>query len=204
MKWLRKNALRGVLQISALACAAGFGWDLNNNLISDVWEEHYGVGPMQAEDDPDGDGFTNLAESQLGTDPFNPDSKISLELKADAACRLSLHACLAPGKRFQLESSSDLVGWQPFGPTFLTTQAESEFAVGAAIGNRRFYRCIFIGDVDEDGDGLNAWEEGLLGFRDDDADNNGLADGSSGSLVILVSILRPIRMKTAFPTSLNL
>jgi hypothetical protein len=50
--------------------------DSDRNGLPDFWEQHHfarlGVDP---ESDVDGDGFTQQAESDAGTDPLNPDSK---------------------------------------------------------------------------------------------------------------------------------
>ncbi len=43
--------------------------DSNNNGISDVWEQLYSVPANAGNDDNDADGFTNLQESLLGTNP---------------------------------------------------------------------------------------------------------------------------------------
>jgi hypothetical protein len=47
--------------------------DDDNDLIPDVWELQYGLDPLDASDallDLDGDGFTNLEEYQMGTNPL--------------------------------------------------------------------------------------------------------------------------------------
>jgi hypothetical protein len=49
-------------------------WDADG--MADDWEIAYGFNPLlnDANDDPDGDGLTNLEEYEHETDPFNPDS----------------------------------------------------------------------------------------------------------------------------------
>jgi hypothetical protein len=52
--------------------------DDDNDGMTDAWETLYGLNPVDKADarlDADGDGFTNLAEHQAGTDPLDPDSK---------------------------------------------------------------------------------------------------------------------------------
>jgi len=50
--------------------------DTDEDGLPDTWEEQYDLNPLvdDASEDEDGDGFTNLAEYQAGTDPTDPDS----------------------------------------------------------------------------------------------------------------------------------
>ena len=51
--------------------------DSDGDGMPDVWEERYGLNPMNPDDahlDADGDGFTNLEEYLAGTDPRDPAS----------------------------------------------------------------------------------------------------------------------------------
>lgn len=50
--------------------------DTDGDGMSDKWEIDNGLNPLvaDADNDPDGDGATNLEESQAGTDPANPDT----------------------------------------------------------------------------------------------------------------------------------
>lgn len=148
--------------------------DLDNNQISDLWEERYGTDAGAS--DPDGDGLSNVQESQLGTNPNDANSRLALILSAPKPDQLLLDMQTQPGKRYQLEASKDLLSWQPIGPLLESLGGSMSVALGSAAQGFRFYRCRWAGDLDSDGDGFSAWEESLLGTRDDDADNNGLAD----------------------------
>ena len=54
-----------------------FQIDLDDDRLPDDWEKQYGLDPTtnDAAADKDGDGATNLAEYQAGTDPTDPESK---------------------------------------------------------------------------------------------------------------------------------
>ena len=65
---------------------------------------------MAAEDDPDGDGFTNLFESVTGTDPHDSDSFLDLALEIVPE-GLALTWDEQAGKQYVIESSEDLLVW---------------------------------------------------------------------------------------------
>jgi uncharacterized protein (DUF1800 family) len=57
--------------------------DTNNNQMSDIWEFKFGVfGILEALDDDDGDGYSNLGESIHGTDPLDPNSHLGFVFSA--------------------------------------------------------------------------------------------------------------------------
>jgi tripartite motif-containing protein 71 len=54
----------------------GYGVDMDSDGLDDAWEmTHFGSLDANPGDDPDGDGLSNLQESQQGTDPNNPDTQ---------------------------------------------------------------------------------------------------------------------------------
>lgn len=53
--------------------------DYDEDGLSDVWEAVYNAQSLTPGGDPDGDGFTNLEESNLGTDPFDRDDNLSVK-----------------------------------------------------------------------------------------------------------------------------
>ncbi|MBL9126930.1 MAG: PD40 domain-containing protein [Verrucomicrobiales bacterium] len=56
------------------------GGDLDGNGMDDVWEAAvFGRTGADPDADPDGDGFSNLAEFEAGTDPARPESRPVLE-----------------------------------------------------------------------------------------------------------------------------
>jgi len=60
------RGLAACVLTSGLAVAV----DLNNDGLSDVWQQRFSAGNLQPEGDEDGDAYTNLEECAAGTDPF--------------------------------------------------------------------------------------------------------------------------------------
>ena len=149
--------------------------DLNNNGLSDVWEARFNVAADSMAKDPDADGFTNFEESRMGTDPQRAGSALSLTITALVSGQLRLEIGGVQAKVCQLESSADLHTWVPAGVGVVVWDT-SEFLLPAPVSSSVFFRCRVVGDLDEDGDGLSAWEEWQLGSGDDDGTNNGLPD----------------------------
>ncbi len=63
-------------------------WDSDDDLMSDGWEQTFryaGLNPLvpDADSDPDGDGYINLIEYYLGSEPGNPASPQSIEADTD-------------------------------------------------------------------------------------------------------------------------
>lgn len=56
--------------------------DTNRDLLGDVWQARFAAGAFAPHVDSDGDGFSNLEESILGTDPRNPASRLAHEVRA--------------------------------------------------------------------------------------------------------------------------
>lgn len=169
---------RGVARLLVLAGLAAAGTvhalDLNNNGMSDVWEEHYGIRAGEGALDPDGDGLNNLQESQLGTDPRDPNSKLSISASLSRVDEVLLLVQSKPGKTYQIETSKDLRLWSMSGP--LIQSLSDSISLTFSTLNPGFFRVRWIADIDSDSDGFSAWDENVLGTRDDDADQNGLPD----------------------------
>ncbi|PYL92756.1 MAG: hypothetical protein DMF14_02740, partial [Verrucomicrobia bacterium] len=149
------------------------GIDLNNDGMSDVWQQKYSVPSADANLDYDGIGLTNSQKSLLGLDPRDPNSRFHLEIVSDNAnnqLRLRLNTVF--GKLYQLESSSDLRNWASFNSVITGTGNKVEISQSLP-GAQMFFRARFAGDIDADGDGLTAWEEHELGTRDNSSDSDG-------------------------------
>ena len=137
--------------------------DTDKDGVSDIWCETYpNAGAATA--DPDGDGATNLAESLAGTNPFDRTSRLVASApETDASGNTLLRWSGVSGKRYRIDSSTDLTSWTE--GTELLTAAQSPRlirAAGAIPRPRQFWRVTAL-DADTDADGVNDWEESRLG-----------------------------------------
>lgn len=80
MMWL-KNFLVSTLACISLTPVSGQynGWDVDQDLLPDAWEEYHGLNPNYLKDawtDLDQDGVPNIYEYYLGSDPSDPTQPI--------------------------------------------------------------------------------------------------------------------------------
>jgi type VI protein secretion system component Hcp len=117
--------------------------DTDNDGLPDAWETTFGlsVGTNDSADDPDGDGFTNLQEFQLGTNPKSGASFFKATLTMNPATpgfhQLSWNS--VAGKTYVVEWSPNLV--TPF-TTLRTVTASATTTTEdvAKTANLGFYR----------------------------------------------------------------
>lgn len=173
-----------------LAIAAGFSapflvlpnlsaFDLNGDGMSDVWQRTYSVPAEDAQADYNGVGLSNIQKSMLGLDPRSGSAAFTMSIAPDSEeqlLRLSFDAQF--GKLYQLESSNDLQNWTIFGDLVHGVGVPASILVDGATPSLVLFRSRFAGDIDNDGDGLNAWEEQQLGTSDNnvDSDFDGVSD----------------------------
>ena len=136
--------------------------DANADQASDVWQSRFAAQALSPLEDTDGDGFTNLQESILGTDPRDRASRLAPGVAPLAGGGVELDWTALRDKRYQLESSADLVNWSPVRAFVGDGAARRESVVAA--GPRLFVR-VRAEDFDSDGDGLSDWEERAVGFN---------------------------------------
>jgi hypothetical protein len=145
-----------------------YALDVDNDGMSDVFEQLYGVtNPVL---DPDGDGKTNLAESLAGTHPLQSSSYFKAAYSPGSLpgdWQLAWPSVI--GKNYSFRISNDLTHWlsSPNDSTagtgaLLTIQ--SNFAIAGS--NKSFYQVITTPSHDLDSDGLDAWEELTLATSD--------------------------------------
>jgi sugar phosphate isomerase/epimerase len=137
--------------------------DFDGDGVSDIWRETYPAAGVPAAD-PDGDGADNLAESLAGTNPLDRTSRLAaFAPETDPSGNTLLRWSGVDGKRYRIDSSTDLTTWTL--GTELLTAAQSPRLVrtaGAATRSRQFWRVTAL-DTDTDSDGINDWEEAQLG-----------------------------------------
>ena len=150
-------------KVAVNAPVRGVILDRNNDGISDVWAALYpNIGAPTA--DPDGDGVTNVAEAQAGTDPTNPSSRFIATAARDASGSLVVRWPSVAGKYYFVETSNDLLAWTPLAGEYTGTGAELSAIVrpaGTNTGTRIFWHVVVF-DVDSTGSGLNDWEKSHL------------------------------------------
>jgi len=220
---LRASVLSSVLILATQPSHAVL--DLNGNGLSDLYEEavNGGVkfGPTtDLSSDEDHDGLTLAQEAVAGTHPNDPNPTTGrLSLGVDeipgsyvdtdddgindtfvpAHDRLSWTG--RPGKRYTLETSSDLKpgSWQPVGQSVIGDGQPVQRVIpppqhGEPGPTRGFWR-VTVADIDSDSDSLTDWEEHLLTTNPGAADSDGdgvsdfveLAENNSNPLLALDS-----------------
>ena len=92
-------------------CQPCRGIDENENSLNDVWEAFHGPAPLLPFDDPDGDGLTNIHESVAGTNPWQFESSLTLELSASSGDpkQVVLGWPSVKGKRYNVWRAEDAV-----------------------------------------------------------------------------------------------
>jgi uncharacterized protein (DUF1800 family) len=135
--------------------------DPDGNRQSDVWEMVYGASGLPPDDDLDADGWTNAAESAAGTDPFDGRSHPELSITFQAGLPMLAWPGL-PGKLYTLLADENLAALTPRGDAMPGTGALMQLQLPAASG-REFFR-LMIEDTDTDNDGVNDWEELMIGY----------------------------------------
>jgi hypothetical protein len=81
--------------------------------LNDDLEVQLGTNPFDP--DTDGDGYSDGLEVQLGLDPRSPDSRPEA---LSIYTAVELEFITLTKRQYQLESSTDLKFWSPYGPVF--------------------------------------------------------------------------------------
>lgn len=98
--------------------------DINNNGISDSYEQRTfgGVAPERTSTtDTDGDGMSDYLEFLAGTSATNASSVLAVSARPLLSGTIRIDWPQVAGRRYQLQSSIDLVTWQDVVPWFTAT-----------------------------------------------------------------------------------
>lgn len=145
--------------------------DLNGNRVSDIWE---GLNPNEivGDFDADGDGYSTIEEIAAGTNPNDISSFLNVEVaEGDGAMNLSWTG--VAGKRYAVEILNPGTGqWEDFSQIGPESQSRLMVVALDSASQTGLYRLV-VGDADQDGDGLSAWEELQIGWNDNDVRSSG-------------------------------
>lgn len=154
-----------LIGLSAAATPAWAGLDLDRDGMCDIWAGVHGIA-VPAED-PDGDGFDNLAESIAGTDPHDAASMLALTLENAGEQNWMIHHTAVGGKSYLVQRWNALTGdWEDFQELGVATSSGAEtVALLNAPESGGIFR-LKVTDVDADRDGVSLYQEILLGLDD--------------------------------------
>ncbi len=98
--------------------------------LRDAWEREYfgDIANAYYSDDPDKDGFTDLQEQALGSDPTRSDSNFQLTM-VRLPSQLVLQWTSFKGRSYRIETSSDLGVFRPYSTGISATPPLNSFSV---------------------------------------------------------------------------
>ncbi|MCW1925344.1 DUF1800 family protein [Luteolibacter arcticus] len=161
-----RNFRRAALALCLVAISRA-DLDLNSNGLSDVWESKFGPAVITSGQDSDGDGRTNLEESEAGTDPQAGSDFFAVRQIIPQGANLLLKWPSQAGKRYQVQSSetpSVAGSWVTLPGQHAGVAGDLSVTTPRPLATTAFFRVI-VADVDTDGDGLTDWEEIQTGFN---------------------------------------
>ncbi len=122
----------------------GHALDSDLDGLPDVWEiDFFGdVGSSSGgSSDTDGDSSIDVAEWLAGTDPTDPRSFFAAELERPVEASMGIRFEAAPARHYLLESSLDLIDWNPAGSVGpLPTGGWQTIPLGPVLDPTRFFR----------------------------------------------------------------
>lgn len=179
---MRSGAIFLAGGVSLCALMAWAAVDLNGNQQGDIWEALFGVtnSPAGAAD-ADGDGFSNVAESIAGTDPYNPLSFPAISLQSGATGAVAAAWRSLAGKMYTVEAANDLNSPWVVITNYPGSNATQLAAINYGSFSQRLFR-VRVGDVYSDGSGLSDWEKLQLGLVPTNVFSNGQYDPKGNAL----------------------
>lgn len=122
--------------------------DSDGDGLDDAWEmAAFGKLDYSANDDPDGDGSTNLAEFTAGTAPNDASSKFaiqSFDTQTNGSNRLTFKA--VSGHKYRIEFKASLqagVNWSAFGSE-ITATATGDSSIDIPAASEGYYRVRLV------------------------------------------------------------
>jgi Tol biopolymer transport system component len=116
--------------------------DSDSDGLEDGWEQIFFEGlDISGDTDSDGDGISNLAEFQAGTDPENASSNLSLQMESSSEV-FSITVPASPGVSYQLEYCTDLStgAWHPFTLPVIALHNSITFHAPLELEGQIFFR----------------------------------------------------------------
>ncbi|GHC45806.1 FG-GAP-like repeat-containing protein [Roseibacillus persicicus] len=148
--------------------------DRDGDGFSDIWQSQFQAPTLNPTGDPDGDGYPNAEEETAGTDPFDASSypNIRAFIYDQSSSEVAFEVDTLKGKQYGIIGTEDLSSAGPWDTVLPFTTAENNATtlfppgpIPVPYPNLGFFR-LQIQDIDEDGDGLTAYEECLIGTSD--------------------------------------
>jgi len=102
--------------------------------------------PDLLDPDDDNDHFTDLDEALFGTDPLNASSFYQLSISQSSPTTITLSFATLTGRRYTLETTSDLITWTPVSVQSGTGNMISLAFDRTASAPRLFYRLAVIAE----------------------------------------------------------
>ncbi|MEI6083107.1 MAG: DUF1800 family protein [Verrucomicrobiota bacterium] len=165
--------------------------DLNGNGLSDIWELRYNASGVFSNADNTGDGFINYAKSIAGSDPFSSTNRFVITRVTVAGANATVFWSSVVGKRYQVQSTTNLIAWVNEGGLGAGTGVEMQAVVPAGAGAKLFR--VLVQDVDTDADSVTDWEELQVGYDPTKASTNG---GGTNDLLAITTALQSTNVIT--------
>ena len=124
--------------------------DDDQDQLPDSWENTYGLNTSvnDAEEDPDGDGFTNLAEYLLGNNPLDSSDRFYANEAVNlggGSFEISWNS--KTGKEYSIQTSNNLTNWTNIGGTYIATGAITIATINIEPNaDSAFFRVVLVID----------------------------------------------------------